>query len=234
MMASERGRSCWTCFVRRKGCDRAQPTCRTCYQLSLTCHGYGNKPNWMKDPMQQKQMTEDIRLKVKLVTERRRRNRALQSRQRGSRETSSSESESASPSGRSDRIAQSNPGHDASATTTRNRELGYTVFSESSLPEDNASPVSALGAGCVDPFASLPTATYPDIQFLVHHCKLKPLCAVPVSAVGMFEDGSSLGSANHTTFHSHSALLIVPIFNSKQLCLVLIRDCWDHPPLADR
>jgi hypothetical protein len=86
--------------------------------------------------MQQKQIMEGIRLKVKLITDRRRRNRALQSRQRGSRETSSPES--ASHSGRLDHIARSTPDHDASTTTRRDREQDYTVSSQSSLPEDNA------------------------------------------------------------------------------------------------
>jgi hypothetical protein len=53
-------------------------------------------------------------------------------------------------------------------------------FGYGNLPLTQSStvnPVSALGAGRVDPFSSLPVKTHPDLHFLVDHCKLKPLCA---------------------------------------------------------
>lgn len=41
---------CWTCKVRRKGCDRAKPECNACTVLGLPCAGYASeKPNFMID-----------------------------------------------------------------------------------------------------------------------------------------------------------------------------------------
>jgi hypothetical protein len=54
------------------------------------------------------------------------------------------------------------------------------LFGSGNLPSTQSStisPVSALGAGRVDPFSSLPIETYPDVHFLVDHCKLSPLRA---------------------------------------------------------
>jgi hypothetical protein len=79
-MITSQDRSCWTCFVRRKACDRKRPSCHTCQKLSLTCHGYGDKPDWMRDTDKREKMAADIRKRVKLVTDRERRDRALRSR----------------------------------------------------------------------------------------------------------------------------------------------------------
>ncbi|OBT65925.1 hypothetical protein VE03_05488 [Pseudogymnoascus sp. 23342-1-I1] len=38
---------CWTCRLRKKKCDEGHPQCSTCESLSITCHGYGSKPDWM-------------------------------------------------------------------------------------------------------------------------------------------------------------------------------------------
>jgi hypothetical protein len=52
------------------------------------------------------------------------------------------------------------------------------------------SPGSALGAGRVDPFSSLPVKTNSNAHFLVDHCKLKLLLRVSVPVPGIFQDGS--------------------------------------------
>lgn len=55
------------------------------------------------------------------------------------------------------------------------------LFGSGNLPSTQSStisPISAVGAGRVDPFSSLPIETYPDVHFLVDHCKLKPLARV--------------------------------------------------------
>ena len=38
---------CWTCRLRRKKCDEGRPQCSTCESLSITCYGFGPKPDWM-------------------------------------------------------------------------------------------------------------------------------------------------------------------------------------------
>lgn len=38
---------CWSCRIRRKKCDEAQPFCTNCTSRNITCHGYGRKPGWM-------------------------------------------------------------------------------------------------------------------------------------------------------------------------------------------
>ncbi|VUC30903.1 unnamed protein product [Clonostachys rosea] len=38
---------CWTCRLRKKKCDERRPQCETCASLSITCHGFGPRPEWM-------------------------------------------------------------------------------------------------------------------------------------------------------------------------------------------
>jgi C6 transcription factor Pro1 len=40
---------CWTCRLRKKKCDEGRPHCSTCESLSITCYGFGPKPDWMND-----------------------------------------------------------------------------------------------------------------------------------------------------------------------------------------
>lgn len=42
---------CWTCRCRRKKCDEAKPSCRTCINLGVPCAGYSSeRPDFMVDP----------------------------------------------------------------------------------------------------------------------------------------------------------------------------------------
>jgi hypothetical protein len=38
---------CWTCTLRRKKCDGQKPTCVACKSRSITCHGFGDRPQWI-------------------------------------------------------------------------------------------------------------------------------------------------------------------------------------------
>ncbi|KAK7229973.1 hypothetical protein V2G26_002143 [Clonostachys chloroleuca] len=38
---------CWTCRLRKKKCDELRPQCKTCASLSITCYGFGPRPEWM-------------------------------------------------------------------------------------------------------------------------------------------------------------------------------------------
>lgn len=42
---------CWTCKIRHRKCDETRPVCRECSTRGLNCHGYGEKPQWISDPI---------------------------------------------------------------------------------------------------------------------------------------------------------------------------------------
>lgn len=52
---------CWTCRLRRKKCDEGKPECTTCRVLSITCHGYGPKPDWMDNGDAEKEMVDSLK-----------------------------------------------------------------------------------------------------------------------------------------------------------------------------
>jgi hypothetical protein len=56
---------CWTCRVRRKKCDEANPTCLTCASLHLPCYGYGPKPAWMDRGSKEREVAKSLRDTVK-------------------------------------------------------------------------------------------------------------------------------------------------------------------------
>ncbi|OKL59609.1 hypothetical protein UA08_05212 [Talaromyces atroroseus] len=56
---------CWTCRVRRKKCDGARPSCSTCQSLSITCYGYGLKPDWIDRGEKEKAMIDSFKQVVK-------------------------------------------------------------------------------------------------------------------------------------------------------------------------
>lgn len=61
-------KGCWTCRVRKKKCDERRPICGTCDSLTLYCHGYGPKPEWMDNGEKEKAMANDIKETVKTAT----------------------------------------------------------------------------------------------------------------------------------------------------------------------
>ncbi|KAH7400118.1 fungal-specific transcription factor domain-containing protein [Cadophora sp. MPI-SDFR-AT-0126] len=64
-MASVRSHSgCWTCRIRKKKCDDLRPTCGPCSFRNITCHGYGDRPQFMHDPEEQRLELEKIQRAV--------------------------------------------------------------------------------------------------------------------------------------------------------------------------
>ncbi|KAL4931132.1 Zn(II)2Cys6 transcription factor [Aspergillus undulatus] len=61
---------CWTCRLRKKKCDEHQPQCETCESLSITCYGYGEKPEWMDNGTQERAIAEGIKQIVKVTSRR--------------------------------------------------------------------------------------------------------------------------------------------------------------------
>ncbi|KAL4950358.1 fungal-specific transcription factor domain-containing protein [Aspergillus filifer] len=61
---------CWTCRLRKKKCDEHRPRCQTCESLSITCYGYGEKPEWMDNGPQEKAVAEGIKQIVKVTSRR--------------------------------------------------------------------------------------------------------------------------------------------------------------------
>lgn len=70
-----RGR-CWTCRLRRKGCDGAWPSCRSCATLQITCYSGDTKPDWMDGAAKQRAMAEMIKARIKDGANGRRQRRA--------------------------------------------------------------------------------------------------------------------------------------------------------------
>lgn len=57
---------CWTCKrLRKKKCDETQPHCKTCASLSITCYGFGPKPEWMDHGEREQAITNRIKATVK-------------------------------------------------------------------------------------------------------------------------------------------------------------------------
>ncbi|KPM41353.1 hypothetical protein AK830_g5178 [Neonectria ditissima] len=52
---------CWTCRLRKKKCDERHPHCGTCESLSITCFGYGPKPDWMKKSDEARAVADSIK-----------------------------------------------------------------------------------------------------------------------------------------------------------------------------
>jgi len=61
---------CWTCRLRRKKCDERRPSCSTCEALTITCYGYGSKPDWMDNGEEEKAMANSIKEIVKHTSRR--------------------------------------------------------------------------------------------------------------------------------------------------------------------
>jgi hypothetical protein len=62
---------CWTCRLRKKKCDEARPHCSTCISLSITCYGFGTRPDWMDDGEKEKSIANGIKEVVKRTSRRR-------------------------------------------------------------------------------------------------------------------------------------------------------------------
>ena len=56
---------CWTCRLRKKKCDELHPHCSTCKALSITCYGFGQKPEWIDNAEKRKQVVANLKELVK-------------------------------------------------------------------------------------------------------------------------------------------------------------------------
>ncbi|KFY03746.1 hypothetical protein O988_01257 [Pseudogymnoascus sp. VKM F-3808] len=69
---------CWTCRLRKKKCDEGHPQCSTCESLSIPCHGYGPKPDWMDGGDDERAVANSIKEVVKHTSRRKAANSAKQ------------------------------------------------------------------------------------------------------------------------------------------------------------
>ena len=105
----------------------------------------------MNDHSQQRLMRETFRLKVKLITNLQRHNRAIQSRRQVFQPPPP---ESTSTSSRLDRMTYATRGKEANTTNAHDRGKGYTAFAQTLHVEDNAEYSSS---GCASPTRLNPT-----------------------------------------------------------------------------
>jgi len=61
---------CWTCRLRKKKCDENQPRCAICESLSITCYGFGVKPDWMDGGEKERAVANSIKEIVKHTSRR--------------------------------------------------------------------------------------------------------------------------------------------------------------------
>lgn len=118
-----RSGSCWTCKLRRKKCDEARPHCEACVTRTISCHGYGYRPNWMDGSVLQQRELEAVQ---KIVKENKKRNRKIYlreqadiRRQKLSRDEPSTSTTPITASASVEAARTLNNGHD---TTHRNDE----------------------------------------------------------------------------------------------------------------
>ncbi|KAL4965283.1 Zn(II)2Cys6 transcription factor [Aspergillus stella-maris] len=69
---------CWTCRLRRKKCDLAQPICGNCLALGIKCYTDQHKPEWMDNGSKQREMAQRFKVDVKRSAARRRSRRLMQ------------------------------------------------------------------------------------------------------------------------------------------------------------
>ena len=63
---------CWTCTLRRKKCDGEQPACLACKSRNITCHGFGDRPEWLDSEDRKRVELNKIQDAVKINRKRRR------------------------------------------------------------------------------------------------------------------------------------------------------------------
>ncbi|KAI8625187.1 fungal-specific transcription factor domain-containing protein [Xylariaceae sp. FL1651] len=66
LLRSKQG--CWTCRLRKKKCDETHPECLTCKSLSITCYGYGPKPDWMDSGELERAVVSDMKETIKYTS----------------------------------------------------------------------------------------------------------------------------------------------------------------------
>ena len=61
---------CWTCRLRKKKCDEGRPYCSTCSSLSITCYGFGPKPEFMDNGEEERAVVDRLKQIVKRTSRR--------------------------------------------------------------------------------------------------------------------------------------------------------------------
>ncbi|EHK49378.1 uncharacterized protein TrAtP1_010594 [Trichoderma atroviride] len=61
---------CWTCKLRRKKCDEIHPFCSTCESLSIPCYGFGPRPEWMDNGVNERAIMSNLKDIVKHTSRR--------------------------------------------------------------------------------------------------------------------------------------------------------------------
>lgn len=65
-------KTCWTCRIRKKRCDRKQPACGACRSLDITCHDGNSQPSWINNDRERDEFADQIKAQVKEKAESRR------------------------------------------------------------------------------------------------------------------------------------------------------------------
>lgn len=65
-------KTCWTCRIRKKRCDRTQPACSACRSLDITCHDGNSRPSWINNDRERGEFADQIKAQVKEKAESRR------------------------------------------------------------------------------------------------------------------------------------------------------------------
>ncbi|KAL7920132.1 fungal-specific transcription factor domain-containing protein [Trichoderma austrokoningii] len=71
-MSQSSSKTCWTCRIRKKRCDRKQPACSACRSLDITCHDGNSRPSWVNDDCARDEIADQIRAQVREKAESRR------------------------------------------------------------------------------------------------------------------------------------------------------------------
>ena len=58
-------RGCWTCRIRKKKCDENIPKCNACLSLSIYCHAFNQKPEWVDGGEREREGATRIKNAVK-------------------------------------------------------------------------------------------------------------------------------------------------------------------------
>ncbi|KAL6903242.1 fungal-specific transcription factor domain-containing protein [Trichoderma evansii] len=65
-------KTCWTCRIRKKRCDRKRPACSACRSLGITCHDGNSRPSWINNDRERDEFADQIKAQVREKAESRR------------------------------------------------------------------------------------------------------------------------------------------------------------------
>jgi hypothetical protein len=69
---SESPKTCWTCRIRKKRCDRKRPACSACRSLDITCHDGDSRPSWVDNDRERDEFADQIKAQIREKAECRR------------------------------------------------------------------------------------------------------------------------------------------------------------------